>query len=190
MNGTFWNGLEWSGINIYIGQVVTVEDSITHLQELCEDAQWTSLLVKWVELERQLGFPRGRSKANMLASSNHPAQGKKGRWWCADTIKDVEWVLDQMIISAGAMSLDKRDHTSNHNGPASKCGRAKISPFKCPRSVLQDNWRRGAALGSDGGISCTWQKFSQSVLRSLSPPPPPPMLAATSLLNTFVAPPS
>ncbi|KZP28681.1 hypothetical protein FIBSPDRAFT_669240, partial [Athelia psychrophila] len=147
-----------------------VEDSITHLQELCEDAQWTSLLVKWVELERQLGFPRGR--ANMLASSNRPAQvgvwihdsrpwnempvigpgvaedystswwlwwkslqpswrantfsrdlrgtgtfdwnetrkgsqngfflvilslgwwfkGEKGRWWCADAIKDVEWV--------------------------------------------------------------------------------------------------
>lgn len=31
-----------------------------HLQALSDDPQWTSLLRKWVELERQLGFPKSR----------------------------------------------------------------------------------------------------------------------------------
>ncbi|KZP04965.1 hypothetical protein FIBSPDRAFT_673419, partial [Athelia psychrophila] len=49
-----------------------LEESVTHLQGLSEDAQWTSLLVKWIELERQLGFPKGR--AQMLSNVNRPAQ--------------------------------------------------------------------------------------------------------------------
>ncbi|KAF7965908.1 hypothetical protein HWV62_40972 [Athelia sp. TMB] len=52
-----------------------VEEFIQHLYPLCGDALWHSLLAKWVDLERQLGFPtKGRGKAQMLSITNRPAQ--------------------------------------------------------------------------------------------------------------------
>ncbi|KAF7976044.1 hypothetical protein HWV62_7950 [Athelia sp. TMB] len=48
--------------------------AMPHLQALSDDVQWTSLLDKWIELERQLGFPqKGRSKAFVLIPTHRPA---------------------------------------------------------------------------------------------------------------------
>ncbi|KZP13251.1 hypothetical protein FIBSPDRAFT_666950, partial [Athelia psychrophila] len=51
-----------------------IEEALAYLQPMCDSMQWTSLLMKWVELERQLGFLNGRARANQLSPTNRPAQ--------------------------------------------------------------------------------------------------------------------
>lgn len=42
-----------------------MENLLPHLNAMCEGPLWTSLLVKWVDLERQLGFPKGRVSSHI-----------------------------------------------------------------------------------------------------------------------------
>lgn len=206
-----------------------MDELLLPLTVLGEGPLWTSLLVKWVDFERQLGFPKGRvsshfyhpppaeslpvmqSKAYMLSATNRPApigiwihngrhwadlpiigpgiiedystswwlwwkslqptwraetlsrdfrgvgdydwdelrkgtqngyfvlilslglwlrglqnKGEKGRWPCGDAMREVEWVLDQMIASGQvlSMSLGKRPLDDESRGaPASKRGK-------------------------------------------------------------------
>ncbi|KZP18046.1 hypothetical protein FIBSPDRAFT_671037, partial [Athelia psychrophila] len=51
-----------------------IEEAMRYLLEMCNDIQWTALLLKWVELESQLGFLKGRSRSNQLSVTNRPAQ--------------------------------------------------------------------------------------------------------------------
>lgn len=59
----------------------------------------------------------------LIASLGWWFKGERGMWWCGDAIKDVEWVLDQMIMGADSTSLGKRGR-GIHGPPASK--RAKV----------------------------------------------------------------
>ncbi|KZP10427.1 hypothetical protein FIBSPDRAFT_698212, partial [Athelia psychrophila] len=49
-----------------------IEEAMPHLMAMCHDMHWTSLLLKWVELERQLGFLKSRT--NQLSTTSRPAQ--------------------------------------------------------------------------------------------------------------------
>ncbi|KAF7967411.1 hypothetical protein HWV62_34381 [Athelia sp. TMB] len=50
-----------------------IEEALGHLHNLCDDARWLALLVKWVEFERRLGFPNGsRSRAHVLSQTERP----------------------------------------------------------------------------------------------------------------------
>ncbi|KAF7982531.1 hypothetical protein HWV62_28154 [Athelia sp. TMB] len=186
-----------------------VEEFLEHLSPMCPDERWNSLLVKWVDLERQLGFPiKGRGKAQMLSVTNRPTQigvwinanrpwnkippigpgasedystswwlwwrslqpewrrldlscdlrghggsdwnwdesrkgsqngfsivilslgwwfaglkTAKGKWGCGSAMKDVEWVLDQMLASSASATLGKRTHGDASSGPPSKRGK-------------------------------------------------------------------
>lgn len=44
-----------------------IEEAMPYLLAMCDDVHWTSLLLKWVELERQLGFIQGRVSADLLS---------------------------------------------------------------------------------------------------------------------------
>ncbi|KAF7978594.1 hypothetical protein HWV62_45316 [Athelia sp. TMB] len=63
-----------------------VEEVLPHLDRMGDkNSQWKNILSKWVELERVLGFPKGRGKMNVLSSINRPAELgiwiNKGRPW-------------------------------------------------------------------------------------------------------------
>lgn len=91
-----------------------MDELLLPLTTLCEGPLWTSLLVKWVDLERQLGFPKGRvsshfyyslsaeslpvmqSKAYMLSATNRPAP--IGIW-----IHDGRHWADLPIIGPGVI---------------------------------------------------------------------------------------
>lgn len=37
-----------------------IDEALLHFNAMSDDGQWATLLVKWIELERLLGFPKGR----------------------------------------------------------------------------------------------------------------------------------
>lgn len=37
-----------------------IEEAMSRLDKMCDGAMWTSILVKWIDMETQLGFPKGR----------------------------------------------------------------------------------------------------------------------------------
>lgn len=48
-----------------------IEEAMPYLLAMCDDVHWTSLLLKWVELERQLGFITGRVSTNLFSFLFH-----------------------------------------------------------------------------------------------------------------------
>lgn len=48
-----------------------IEEAMRYLLEMCNDVQWTALLLKWVELESQLGFLKGRVSNTLFSLLNH-----------------------------------------------------------------------------------------------------------------------
>lgn len=37
-----------------------IDEALLHLNAMCDDGEWAALLVKWIELESLMGFPKGR----------------------------------------------------------------------------------------------------------------------------------
>lgn len=53
-----------------------IEDAMSRLDKMCDGAMWTSILVKWIDLETQLEFPKGRvsNHFNRCKTNNLPIQ--------------------------------------------------------------------------------------------------------------------
>lgn len=57
---------------------------------------------------------------------------ERGEWWCGDALRDVHWVLDQMLTSgcaAAAASLGKRARPNGSNSTASQNKRKKPNQY-------------------------------------------------------------